>query len=111
MGDAANALPAAQADAAKKRELSEKERPQKVLDAAPCLKARVRTTQSLPLVSFQTPAMSPVPTRSACVLEKAVRELPDNLFKDLIEMMVPPANLAWRGEVLGKFLERSAFLA
>jgi hypothetical protein len=40
------------------------------------------------------------------VFHRAVDELPDDLFDDLMELMVPPGDTAWKGEALGNFLKR-----
>lgn len=41
------------------------------------------------------------------VLEKFVHGLPDDLFEDLMEMMVPPGDFARRDEVLAKQTKRT----
>jgi hypothetical protein len=40
------------------------------------------------------------------MLEKAVTELKDDLFEELMAMMLPPGDLAWKGEEMGKFFDR-----
>jgi hypothetical protein len=36
-------------------------------------------------------------------------DLPSDLFEDLMQMMVPPGDFAWRGEPLGMLLQREEY--
>jgi hypothetical protein len=133
--NAAFAIPAAAKDARDKG-LSVAVQRQKAIGAAPAsLKKRVAEGQVLPRVEvgiqIQTPQLLAEVTKVEDALEspeigtamlewlratlgmeqeldvlRLTLELPDVLFEQLLEMMVPPGDFAWRGEELGAFLAR-----
>ncbi len=107
--DAAKAIPAA-AEAARKDGLSPSAQRRRALDTAPeCLKGRVEEQRPLPGVVCDDAGKGCLEMQgetTSDVLEKAVTGLNDDVFEKLMEMMVPPGDLAWEGEPMGKFLKR-----
>lgn len=104
------------ADIARKQGMSPDEERRQTLDATPAfLRKRVQDSRRMPRVVYgpsviprdSSPETKVVEGERAGVLRMAAEELPDELFTQLMEMMVPPGDFARRGEELGAFLERA----